>query len=272
HEALPKAAVAASRALELDDGLSEAHTSLAHVNLHYDWNWAAAERGFQRAVELNPTYSTAHHWFSHLAMALGRVDASLAESRRCLELDPVDLIINVHMIWHYWLARQPDEALEQGGRTRELHPNAFWPEFFIGLAYEEKGRSGDAIAHFEKAVAMSAGHTFVLAALGHAYAVGGEHERAIELLGKLDAQGRERYVPAYDRAVIYAGLNQHDLALNWLQRAYDEHSSWISYLNVEPRLDPLRSDPRFADLVRQVGLPPLGRGRATRPRSTLPLG
>jgi eukaryotic-like serine/threonine-protein kinase len=257
HEAWPRAAAAARRALELDEALGEAHTSLAHVHLHYNWDWPAAERGFRRALELNPTYSTAHHWFSHLAMASGHIDASLVESRRCLELDPVDLIINVHLIWHYWLAGQPDEAIEQGCKTRELHPNTFWPEFFIGLAYEGKDMPGAAISHFQKAATMSGGSTFVLAALGHAHAMAGEREKAFELLSKLDALGRERYVPAYDRAVILAGLNQVDRALDWLQRAYDEHSSWITYLNVEPRLEPLREDSRFAELAGSLAFPAL---------------
>jgi serine/threonine-protein kinase len=255
HDAWPRAAAAARRALELDETLAEAHTSLAHVHLHYDWNWHAAQEEFHRAVELNPAYSTAHHWFSHLAMAMGRIDASLAESRRCLELDPVDLIINVHLIWHYWLAGQPDEAIEQGCNTRELYPNVFWPEFFIGLAYEGKNVPAAAVAHLERAMIMSGGSTFVLAALGHAYAAADKRGKALDLLSQLAAQGRERYVPAYDRAIIHVGLNQVDPALDWLERAYEEHSSWISYLNVEPRLEPLRRHPRFAELAGRLGFP-----------------
>jgi serine/threonine protein kinase/tetratricopeptide (TPR) repeat protein len=257
HEAWPQASAAVRRALELDETLGEAHTSLAHVHLHYDWDWPAAEREFNRALELTPTYSTAHHWLSHLAMAMGHTDASLAESRRCLDLDPLDLVINVHLIWHYWLAGQPDEAIEQGCKTRELHPNTFWPEFFIGLAYEDKVMPDAAVAHFEKAATMSGGSTFVLAALGHAHAVAGAPAKALGLLRELDARARERYVPAYDRAVIYAGLKEIDHAMNWLQRAQDEHSSWITYLNVEPRLDPLRDDPRFAELAGSLAFPVL---------------
>jgi tetratricopeptide (TPR) repeat protein len=257
HEAWPEAAAAARRALELDESLGEAHTSLAHVHLHYEWNWPAAEHEFRRAVELSPKYSTAHHWFSHYAMAMGRIDASLAESRRCLELDPLDLVNNAHLSWHHWLAGQPDEAIEQGFKTRELYPDAFMPEFFIGLAYERKDMPGEAIAHFEKAATMSAGTAVVLAGLGQAYAVAGERGKALELLRKLDAQGQERYVPAYDRAIIHVGLNQVDHALDWLQRAYDEHSSWISYLNVEPRLEPLRGDARFTELAGRLGFTPL---------------
>jgi serine/threonine-protein kinase len=253
REAWPQADGAARRALELDEQLGEAHTSLAHVHLHYHWNWPAAEAEFRRALELSPAYTTAHHWFSHLAMATGRPELSLVERRRCLELDPVDLVLNVHLIWHYWLARQPDEAIEQGSKTRELYPNSFWPEFFTGLAYEDKQMPETAVTHLEKAAAMSAGTGFVLAALGHAHAAAGQRGKALEQLRSLDALSRDRYVPAYDRAIIHVGLSQIDSALEWLQRAYDERSSWISYLNVEPRLTPLWGDDRFTQLVRVLG-------------------
>ena len=254
-DAWPLAAAAARRALELDETLGEAHTSLAHVHLHYDWNWPAAQAEFRRAVEIHPAYSTAHHWLSHLAMAMERPELSLAESRRCLELDPLDLILNVHLIWHYWLARQPDEAIEQGVKTRELYPNSFWPEFFTGLAYEEKHMPELAVAHLEKAATLSGGTGYVLAALGHAHAEAGQSGKALELLRTLDGLSGERYVPAYDRAIIHLGLNQLDQAMDWLQRAYKERSSWMSYLNVEPRLAPLRSDARFAELARGLGYP-----------------
>jgi tetratricopeptide (TPR) repeat protein len=188
-------------------------------------------------------------------MATGRPDLSLVESRRCLELDPLDLILNVHLIWHYWLAGQPEDAIEQGQRTGELYPNAFWPEFFIGLAYEGKQMPELAVSHLEKAATMSLDTGFVLAALGHAQAMAGHPAKALELLGILDARARDRYVPAYDRAIIHVGLNQIDPALEWLQRAYQERSSWISYLNVEPRLEPLRPDPRFAELASGLGFP-----------------
>jgi serine/threonine-protein kinase len=255
HDAWPKSADAARRALDLDDTLGEAHTSMAYYHLHYDWDWSAADRCFQRALALSPTYSTAHHWFSHLAMAAGRVEESLAASRRCLELEPLDLVINVHLIWHHWFARQPDEAIEQGWRTQELHPNAFWSEFFIGVAHEEKGLLDDAVMHLQKALAISTGQTFIVGALAHACAVAGDRRQAFDLLRQLDAEAERRYIPAYDRAIIFAGLGERDTALEWLKRAYEEHSSWISYLNVEPRLDPLRDDSRFEDLVRRVGLP-----------------
>lgn len=185
----------------------------------------------------------------------GRVEQSLAASRRCLELDPLDLVANAHLVWHYWFARQPDEAIEQGWKTQELYAESFWSEFFLGLAYEEKGLLDEATAHLQKALAMSSGHTFIGGALGHAWALAGERKKASEELRRLEGEAAHRYVPAYDRAVIYAGLNDGDLAFEWLERAYDERSAWMAYLAVDPRLDALRGDGRFEELLRRVGLP-----------------
>jgi serine/threonine-protein kinase len=254
REASSKAAAAARRALELDDTLGEAHSSMAYLSLHFDWDWPSAERGLHRAIELSPSYPTAHHWRSHLAAAMGRFDESLAESQRYLELEPMDVLANFHLVWHYWLARQPEPAIDQGWKTIELHPTAFWPGFFMGLAWEEQGRMDEAIAHFQKALTMSGGKSVVRSALGHAYAVAGARDLAAEALGALEDQSLREYTPAYDRAVIYTGLEDRDRGFEWLERAYAERSSWMSYLKVEPRLDPLRSDSRFATLLRRVGL------------------
>jgi len=254
REAFSKGAAAARRALELDDTLGEAHSSMAFVNLHFDWDWPSAERGFHRAIELSPSYPTAHHWCSHFAMALGRLEESLAESQLYLELEPTDVMANFHLVWHYWLARQPEPAIDQGWKTLELHPTAFWPGFFMGLAYEDHEQMDQAIAHFQNAVTMSGGKSFVRAALGHAYAVAGARDLAAEVLEQLEDQSVRQYTPAYDRAVIYAGLGDRDRAFEWLERAYVERSSWMSYLRVEPRLDALRSDSRFVTLLKKVGL------------------
>jgi serine/threonine protein kinase/Tfp pilus assembly protein PilF len=256
REASSKAAAAAGRALALDDTLGEAHSSMAYLSLHFDWDWPSAERGLHRAIELSPSYPTAHHWRSHLAMAMGRVEESLAESQRFLELEPMDLLGNFHLIWHYWLARQPEPAIDQGWKTLELHPTemSFFPRFFMGLAYEQQGQMDEAIANFQKALTLSGGKSIVCAALGHAYGVAGARDLAAEALDRLEDQSLRQYTPAYDRAVIYAGLDDRDRAFEWLERAYDERSSWMSYLRVEPRLDVLRSDARFAALLRKVGL------------------
>jgi eukaryotic-like serine/threonine-protein kinase len=254
REASSKAAAAARRALELDDTLGEAHSSMAFVNLSFDWNWPSAQRGFHRAIELSPSYPTAHHWRSHLAAAMGRFDESLAESQRYLELEPTDVMANFHLIWHYWLARQPGPAIDQGWKTLELHPNSLWPAFFMGLALVEQDQIEEAIGHFQKALTMSGGKSFIRSALGHAYAVGGARDLAVQALEELEDESVRQYTPAYDRALIYVGLGDSDRSFEWLERAYEERSSWMSYLNVEPRLDPLRSGSRFSSLLRKVGL------------------
>src|ERR1700758_4220663 len=159
-EAMAKAKEAASKALELDSRLAEAHTTLAYRTTHHEWDWATAEAQFKRAFELNPNYAVCHHWYSHFLTAVGRTEESLSASKRCLELDPLDLVINIHMAWHYQFARQFDQAIEQCWKTSELHPNSFWPAYFFGLAYEQQGQIGRAVEEFQIAVKMSGDVTF----------------------------------------------------------------------------------------------------------------
>ncbi len=249
-EAMPRARASALRALEIDGRLAEAHATLGYAQMHYDWNMSAAAGSFERAFELNADYVHANHWYSHYCMARGRVDESLAFSRRCLELDPLDLIINAHMAWHYWLARQPDEALMQTEKTRELDPNVLWPGFFAGLAYEQKGMFDEAVAEFQKAQAISGEVTFLKAALGHVLGLSGEKKQARLLLGELAAMQQRKYVPAYDFAMIHLGLGETESALDWLGKARAERSGWLAYLEVEPRLDALRSEAEFAELIK----------------------
>lgn len=254
-EAMPKAKAAAERALALDSMLAEAHTSLAYGNMHYDWDWSAAETRFQRAFDINPNYPTAHHWRSHYLTAQARAEDSLVESNRFLELDPLDLFANAHLAWHYLFAREYDQAIEQCWKSRELFPDSFFPAFFVALAYEQKGMFDEAVAEFEKVMNNSPNLTFAKAGLGHLYAVSGEKVKAENIIAELDQISKTRYVPSYDVAVIHAGLGEKELAFEWLEKAYREHSSWLAYLRVEPRLDPLRSDSRFTDLLRRIGLP-----------------
>ncbi|HEX6623365.1 MAG TPA: winged helix-turn-helix domain-containing protein [Pyrinomonadaceae bacterium] len=255
REAAAKARAAAIRALEIDDQLAEAHTSLAHINLHYDWDWTVAEGAFKRALELSPSYVHAHHWYSHLCVATGRTEQGYAAGLRALELDPLDLIINVHMAWHHWLTREPALALEQCARGRELEPASPWWHLFGGLAYEQKEMYAEAIEELRRAAELSDATKIALAGLGHAAGLALERDEAERVLSELERLSGSKYVPAYDRAVAHLGLGDTGKALEYLTRACDERSSWMPYLNVEPRLDPLRSDPRFQELVRRVGLP-----------------
>jgi serine/threonine-protein kinase len=253
--AFPKARAAAERALQIDSTLGEAHTSLGYLEQHYEWNWAGAEKEYRQAIALNPRDANTHHWYSHYLVAMGRFPESLAESRLALQFDPLDNILNVHLGWHYLFARQSDEAVEYLRRATGMYENSWIGRHYLGWAYEQLGRYSDAIAQLEKASAVSPGSAAMQSALAHAYALGGKRSEAKNILGQLLVSRQQEYVSPYEIAVVYVGLGEKDQAFEWLERAYQEHSSWLSYLNVESRLDPLHSDPRFADLVRRVGLP-----------------
>jgi TolB-like protein/Flp pilus assembly protein TadD len=254
--AMAKANAAATKALELDNRLAEAHTTLAYRTVHHDWDWATAEAQFQRAFNLNPNYAVCHHWYSHYLMAVGRTEESLHASKRCLELDPLDLVINIHMAWHYHFAHQYEQAIEQCWKTSELHPNSFWPAWFFGLAYEQQGQIDRAEEELQVAVKMSGEVTFASAALGHLYGIAGKTAQARSIFDELTARASRSYVPAYDIALVCAGLGWKDQALDYLARAHQERSGWMTYLQVDPRLDPLRGDARFVELLRRVRLAP----------------
>jgi TolB-like protein/Flp pilus assembly protein TadD len=255
-EAMAKAKEAAGKALELDERLAEAHTTLAYRTTHHDWDWACAEAQFQHAFELNPNYIVCHHWYSHYLTAVGRTEESLKASKRCLELDPLDLVMNIHMAWHYHFARQYEQAVEQCWKTSELHPNSFWLAYFFGLAYEQQGHVDRAIKKFRTSVRMSGNVTFATAALGHLYGIAGKADEACVVYEELKARAERAYVPAYDIALVCTGMGWNDQALEYLARAHQERSGWMTYLKVDPRLDPLRRDARFVDLLRRVRLAP----------------
>jgi len=254
-ESYERAKAAATKALELDDNLAEAHTSLALVKMEYEWEWASSEGEFKRAIQLNPGFAEAHHQYSHYLTAMGRSSESLAESLRALELDPLSLVLNGHLAWHYLYARQYDQAIQQCQRTAELDRN--YPETadFRGLAYEQKGMYREAIAELQMAVNLSGNSPHIKAELGHAYAIAGETTPALDILDELKRGSTETHISSYDIAVIYIGLGRKDQALEALENAYQERSEWLRYVKVDPRLDPLRGDPRFEKLANQV-LPP----------------
>jgi TolB-like protein/Flp pilus assembly protein TadD/DNA-binding XRE family transcriptional regulator len=254
-DAMAKAQTAASKALDLDPRLAEAHTTLAYRSIHYDWDWDTAEAQFKRAFELNPNYAVCHHWHSHYLMAVGRVEESLQESRRCLELDPLDLAVNVHLTWHYHFAGQYDEAIEQCWKTSELHPNSSWPAWFFGLAYEQQGEIGRAEEELQVAVKMSGDVTFAAAALGHLYGLAGKAGKAQAIFEELVTRSTRGYVPAYDIALVCLGLGRQDQALEYLFKALQERSGWMTYINVDPRLQPLRQDPRYKAILKEMNFP-----------------
>ena len=255
EDTMPKARAAALKALAIDDNLAEAHASLAMVLWRYDWDWSSAEREFRRAIELNPSYATAHQWYGWYFYGLGRRDDSLTVMRHAERLDPQSPWISSNVGFAYYFARQYDQAIEQSKSTIAMDPSFVLSRFFLGLALEEKGQFESAIAAFEKAVDLSGNSPIYLAALGHAYAVSGRKSEARELLKQLAELAKRKYVPAYETAVVYAGLGEKERTFEWLEKAYKEHAGWLVYLNVDPRLDTLHADSRFPDLLRRIGLP-----------------
>ena len=256
RDAFPKAKAAALKALEIDEALPEAHASLAYTNFYYDWDWLGAEREFKRSIELNPAYATARMFYSGYLMAIGRHQEALAESEKAQELDPLSLINNVNIALLFYFARQYDQVIEQCRKTLEMDPNFVVAHAWLGQTYLQKAAFHEAIKEFQTAIELSEGSPFYVAMLGHAYAVAGDASEAQKLLDQLKKQSVGAYVPSYSIAELYAGLGDSNKAFEWLQKAYEERSRALVFLLVEPRLDPLRSDPRFADLLRRLGLPP----------------
>jgi serine/threonine protein kinase/Flp pilus assembly protein TadD len=253
--AFPEAKTAAEKALRLDDSLAEAHTSLSYAKWKYDWDWIGAEAGFKRAIDLNASYAPARQFYASFLASMGRLDEAVTEIKRTQELNPLSPIINADVAWIYYLVRQPDKAIEQCRLTLQLDPDFFPVHRYLGLAYEQKAMYGEAVAELKRAVRLSGESTYSKATLGHIYAVSGKRGEAQKLIEDLERLSMQGYVSAYDIATIYAGLGDKDRAFQWLEKAYEEHSSWLCYLKVYPMLDNLWSDPRFADLLSRVGVP-----------------
>jgi tetratricopeptide (TPR) repeat protein len=256
-EAFPKAKEAALKALQVDETLAEAHTSLAYVKTLNDWDWSGTEREFQRAIELNPSYATAHHWHAVALVTMGRSEEAITESKRALELDPLSLIINRDLGQVFYLARHYDQAIEQYRKTLELDPNFARAHGFLGLAYVQKSMYNEGIAECEKELVVAPSNPYALSGLGYAYAVAGRRAEAQKVLDQLNGMAKRKYVPAKLMAIMFVGLGEKDKAFEWLEKSYKERSIAIfSDITLGPLYDPLRSDPRFADLLRRMNLQP----------------
>jgi serine/threonine-protein kinase len=252
-EAYAKAKDAALRAVKLDDRLAEAHTSLGKIALLQEWDWKTADREFKRAIALNPNYVPARHWYSHYLIYLGRVDESLVESRRALELDPLDVGINHHLGFHYFYARQYDQAVAQLQRTLEMNRNHMDTHVILGAVYEQQKRYQEAMAEMQKSKELGDQDSRWM--IGHMYASSGQRGEAEKLLAQLQEEAKHTHVSPFGIAMIYAGLGQQDQAFAWLEKAYTERDSSLTNLKADPKSDSLRSDPRFTDLLRRMGIP-----------------
>ena len=252
---VPKAMAAAKKALEIDESIAEAHTALGFQLFYYEWNVPGSNKEFQRAFELNPNYATAHQWYGIWNLAsTGRFDEAIAELKRAQELDRLSLIINTNLGESYIYARQYDKAIEQLRKTLELDQSFYRAHWTLGVAYELKASFPEAIAEYQKARALD-DDPRALAMLGHAYAISSKRDEALKALDQLKELAKRRYVSPINFVFIYIGLGEKDEAFQWLETCYQERDPQMTRLKVNPLFDPLRSDPRFTELMRRVGLP-----------------
>ncbi len=260
HQAMPKAEVAARIALELDDGLAEAHAALALVNHHYHWRWKEAEEGYQRAIELNPDYAAAHLWHSWLLMALGKQKEAVQEIERTMRLveetDPHRLVaVHATRAFAYYFDREFQRAAEECEKALQMDSQHFMLRFVLGRAYMRLGESAKAIRQLKAAQNPAGEIPLVDAVLGLAYAVSGHKERAQKMADAFAAVAGKRYIPPTYFGMLYAGMGDKDQAFIWLEKAFGERADGLTWLGVEPMVDGIRSDPRFHNLLRRIGLP-----------------
>lgn len=255
-EAGPKAIGAAARALDLDDTLAEAHVSYAFAVYSFEWNWTRAEEYFRRAIALDADYATAHYWYSLYLGQVGRFDEALAEARRAMELEPLSLVGTYAVGLVHYSARRFDLAREYAGRVLEVAPDSPLGLRLLGSTLLAAGRYEEAVAVFERLARAAPANSLYAGWLAHAYGRTGQTAKAREILGRLTSGAPGHYVAAANVAIGHIGIGDNDASLEWLERAYAEHSQALTYLKVDPVYDPLRSNRRFADLVRRVGLDP----------------
>jgi TolB-like protein/Tfp pilus assembly protein PilF len=253
NEAYPKARAAAEQALKVDPDLAEAQVSLAFVKSLFERDWPGAEAGFRRAIELNPNYGPAHQWYGVSLAGAGRLDEAVAELKRAQQVDPLSLTINAVVGWMLYLARDYDRAIEQEKLVLEMDTNFALAHRYLGLAYEQKGMYTEAISEFQKAKSLSGARPLDAGSLGHAYAVAGRAAEARQVLKEVNERSPQVYFPALDVGLIHLALGEKDLAFEWLEKAVQERSPWLTHLRVDPRFDPLRSDPRFTTLLNRIG-------------------
>ena len=257
EEVFPKAKDAVLKALEIDNTLSEAHISLARVKAEFDLDWSGADLEFRRAIQIDPSYPTGHDMYGNVLRHMGRLDEAIAEEKRAVELDPLSLLNNRDLGYAFYEARQYDQAIEQERKTLDLDPNYSPAHSILGRAYLQKALYSEGIAEFEKELAISPANPDALADLGRAYAMADRKAEAEKVLDQLSALSKQKYVTPKGLAAIYVALGEKDKAFEWLEKANQDRSLAVAIsLKTYPGFDPLRSDPRFADLLRRINLQP----------------
>ena len=252
REAFPAAKEAVKRALEMDDGLAAAHATLGFINFYYDWNAAGAINEFRRSLADNPNYAMAHSWYSENLAAMGRFQEASAEAQLALEGDPLSLIIGSNAGWTLSLAGDADQAIEILKKAIEIDPAFPRTHYRLGRAYAQKKSYDLAIAELEQAVRLSGGDACYKGSLGYAYAVSGRANKAREVLQDLASRSQQPYVPAYAIALVYAGLRERDNSIKWLQKAFEDRSTSMAFVKLDPELSVLHSDPQFEQLAQRV--------------------
>ncbi len=253
HEAYPKAQSAARKALELDPSLAEAYTALGVVLRDYEWDWPGAEQQFQRALEFNPGCAEAYHWRGTLLGMQHRHAEALKDKEKALSMDPLSVIFRTDVGRMHYFERRYDPALEHYQAALDIDPHFFFVHILLAQAYLQKGMFKPALSALKTAARLTDDSTFALARLAQGYAIAGEQEKARSLLKRLDAMAARKYVAPFEIALIHVGLRDYDEAFAWLQKAFDQRSIWLGYLQVEPQLDPVRNDRRFHELVKRMG-------------------
>ncbi|HEX6170653.1 MAG TPA: tetratricopeptide repeat protein [Chitinophagaceae bacterium] len=252
-ESTAKAKAAAQRALKINENLAEAHNSLAHIDLH-EWKWKSAEEGFRKAIALDQSYILAHHWFALCLTAIGKTDEAVTQMEKARELDPLSTRINADLGMAYLSAGRYDEAISQEQKTLELNPRSAGARWIRGMAYQQKKMFDSAIKDYQSALELSHNNPNFLAALGHVYASSGNSSAAHKIIDTLFVVNKQEPVSPFFFALVYAGLNDKENALKWLETAYEEKSGSVRYLKMEPRLKNLRNEPRYIALMKKIGL------------------
>jgi tetratricopeptide (TPR) repeat protein len=252
--AFPLAKKAATDALKIDPSLAEAHVSLAYEIQLYEWDWSGTEKEFKKGLEIDPKYASGHQWYSEFLLSLNRREEAIQEAKKAQELDPLSLQINSNLSLTYYMARQYDLAIDQAKRTLELDPNYARGLYRLGKSLIMKGRYEEAVSTFQKALSVSEDATY-LSGLGCAYAASNKKQDALKIIEQLNERSKNRYVSAYNIALIYIVLGDKENSFKYLEKALSERDDWLQQIGMEPLWDPLRSDSRYKDILRKMNFP-----------------
>lgn len=254
QENMPKARSAAMKALELDDGLAEAHASLGYVKHRFEWDWAGAEREFKRAIELNPQYATAHQWYGWYLLSLGKFDEALDEFKLAQQLEPLSLYTNLTLGTPYFYLRQYEKAAGQYSRVVDMNPDFWLAHWWLAKTYEQEGKYDEALAEYQKMAKLRGENLSQFPIVGYLYAISGKEAEARKILEESE-RARNQHVPPYPMAVISMGLGEKERALEWLEKSLKERETVMIFLKIDQRFDGLHTDPRFLQLVKELGPP-----------------